>query len=80
MSALSTPPYEHKQAERRRETHSNDQKLVKSQKQVILIKQKLVPKEMGSGSTRQSKKRLALKKRQKQGSTPLASNQKLIRA
>jgi hypothetical protein len=35
---------------------------------------------MGNGSTRPSKKRLALNKRQKQGSTPLARSQNLIRA
>jgi hypothetical protein len=40
----------------------------------------LVLKEMGSGSTRPSKKRLALNKRQKQGSTPLARSQNIIRA
>jgi hypothetical protein len=49
-------------------------------KQVIYSKQNLVPKEMGSGSTRPSKKRLALNKRQKQGSTPLARSQNLIGA
>jgi nitrogen-specific signal transduction histidine kinase len=37
----------------------------------------LVPKEMGNGSTRPSKKRLALNKRQKQVSTPLARSQNL---
>jgi hypothetical protein len=35
---------------------------------------------MGNGSTRPSKKRLALNKRQKQGSTPIARSQQLIRA
>jgi hypothetical protein len=35
---------------------------------------------MGNGSTQQSKKRLALNKRQKQGSTPLARSQNLIGA
>jgi hypothetical protein len=42
-------------------------------KQVIQSKQNL-------GSTRPSKKRLALNKRQKQGSTPLARSQNLIGA
>jgi hypothetical protein len=36
-------------------------------KQVIKGKQSLVPKEKGNGSTRPSKKKLALNKRQKQG-------------
>jgi hypothetical protein len=35
---------------------------------------------MGNDSTRPSKKRLALNKRQKQGSTPLARSQNLIGA
>ena len=34
--------------------------------------QNLVPKDMGNGSTQPSKTKLALKKRQKTGSTPLA--------
>ena len=33
----------------------------------------MVPKDMGNGSTQPSKTKLALKKRQKTGSTPLAS-------
>jgi hypothetical protein len=49
-------------------------------KQIIYSKQNLVPKEKGSGSTRPRKKRLALNKRQKQGSTPLARIQSLIGA
>ena len=40
----------------------------------------MVPKEMGNGSTGPSKKRLALNKRQKQGSTPLPRSQNLIGA
>jgi hypothetical protein len=35
---------------------------------------------MGNDSTQPSKKRLALNKKQKQGSTPLARSQNLIRA
>jgi hypothetical protein len=35
---------------------------------------------MGNGSTRPSKKRLALNKRKKQGSTPLARSQNFIGA
>jgi hypothetical protein len=49
-------------------------------RQVIYSKQTLVPKEMGNDSTRPSNKRLALNKRQKQGSTPLARSQNLIGA
>ena len=33
----------------------------------------MVPKDMGNGSTQPSKTKLALKKRQKTGSTPLAN-------
>jgi hypothetical protein len=64
---------------RRRETHSKNQKPDKA-KQVIQSEKNLVPKEMGNDSTRLSRKRLVLKKRQKQGSTPLASNQKHVGA
>jgi hypothetical protein len=54
MIALSTPPHEHIKVEKeeRKETHSSDQK----PKQVFLSMQSLVPKDMGNGSTRPSRK------------------------
>jgi hypothetical protein len=49
-------------------------------KQVMWSKENFVPKEIGNNSIRPKRKRLVLKKRQKQGSTQLASNQNQIRA
>jgi hypothetical protein len=50
---------------KRRQAYLNEQKIDKSQDQVIQSEKGLVPKEMGNDSTRQSEKWLVLKKRQK---------------
>jgi hypothetical protein len=68
--------YKQKEEEEETLTRTTTSKI--KAKQVIQSKQNLVPKEMGNDSTRPSRKRLVLKKRQKKGSTPLASNQKHI--
>jgi hypothetical protein len=54
MSAFSTPPKKHTNNRREGkqiETHTNDKKPDKSQKQDIVSEKSLIPKDMGNNST-----------------------------
>lgn len=69
MSALSTPTQsQRKPTQMTKARKARNGSLAMSKDRCI----NLVPKDMGNGSTQPSRAKLALKKRQKTGSTPLA--------